>query len=342
MEFLFISLIKIVAIVLYVYALLRVMGSASTWVKLGGIVVAFALIQAAFIFQPGGVQILNDFDKGLLIQSCTITMVALGLNLIYGFNGQFSLGQYGFYAIGAYAAADVTYRWNIGDPRGLIGLTLLVLLVAVSIWGVRRFLSTFRGVPVLSAFTLYLLGTIVAVAIAVVLTALIIPAVEPLFGTADAPGILRSWLAMQITFFFAVLLAGAVAAEIAFLFGLPVLTLGSDYFGIATLGFTIVVGTLLVNSDTILPFAEMRGGRGMIGIPKLSDTIWFWAFLFLLLTIVVLRNLVYSSTGRAITSVREDETAAKVMGISRNSAGSPESRTSWKIPSTSGFGKSAK
>ncbi len=37
-----------------------------------------------------------------------MAMVALGLNLIYGFNGQFSLGQWGFYGIGAYTAADIT------------------------------------------------------------------------------------------------------------------------------------------------------------------------------------------------------------------------------------------
>jgi len=69
----------------------------------------------------------------------------------------------------------------------------------------------------------------------------------------------------------------------------------------------------MINSDTILPFPEMKGGRGMIGIPKL--TTWFWAFFFLMVTIIVMRNLIYSSTGRAIISVREDETAAKAMGI---------------------------
>jgi branched-chain amino acid transport system permease protein len=51
----------------------------------------------------------------------------------------------------------------------------------------------------------------------------------------------------------------------------------------------------------------------MIGIPKL--TTWLWAFDFLLLVLVIMRNLVHSSAGRAIVSVREDETAAKVMGI---------------------------
>ena len=72
------------------------------------------------------------------------------------------------------------------------------------------------------------------------------------------------------------------------------------------------------NSDTILPFPEMKGGRGMIGIPKL--TTWVSAFVFLVLVIVIVRNFVRSSTGRATLSVREDETAAKAMGI--NVAGS--------------------
>jgi branched-chain amino acid transport system permease protein len=42
---------------------------------------------------------------------------------------------------------------------------------------------------------------------------------------------------------------------------------------------------------------------------------WFWVFFFMLLVIVVMRNMIRSSTGRAVMSVREDETAAKAMGI---------------------------
>ena len=48
---------------------------------------------------------------------------ALGLNLIYGFSGQFSLGHIGFYAIGAYASALVTKDyasvWSGGQVGGL-------------------------------------------------------------------------------------------------------------------------------------------------------------------------------------------------------------------------------
>ena len=81
--------------------------------------------------------VLNNFWRGLIFWGAAITMVALGLNLIYGFNGQFSLGQYGFYAIGAYTSADVTFRWVRNDPSGVIvalfgSLLTIAFILAVS------------------------------------------------------------------------------------------------------------------------------------------------------------------------------------------------------------------
>ena len=309
---LLISIVKIAVVMAWVYGLLRVMGHASKWVKIGGVIALFAVVQIAILF-PLNSPILNNFDTGLLFQACTITMVSLGLNLIYGFNGQFSLGQWGFYGIGAYTAADITYRWTNGDAGGLLVAGIGVVLIGLVILGLNRVLSRFRGLPVLSAFTLYLIGVAIAGAVAFFVGASLSPLLASLFGTSDVPGILRGDLAVQVVFVLSVLIAGAFAAEVAFLFGLPVLTLGSDYFGIATLGFTIVVNTLMVNSDTILPFPEMKGGRGMVGIPQV--TTWFYAFVFLLGVVVVMRNVMHSSTGRAILSVREDETASKAMGI---------------------------
>jgi branched-chain amino acid transport system permease protein len=166
---------------------------------------------------------------------------------------------------------------------------------------------------VLSAFTFYLIALVAVGIVAVKLGAILSPLCAPYFGTADAPGFLASPVVLQVVFFFAIIFAGAFAAEVSFIFGLPVLSLGSDYFGIATLGFAIIVKTLLVNSDTILPFPEMKGGRGMIGITKLTS--WAWVFVFFVLVIVIIRNFVRSSTGRATLAVREDEIAARAMGI---------------------------
>jgi branched-chain amino acid transport system permease protein len=315
LAFLVVSILKIVGIIAWIYGVVRALGHPSRWVKLAGILGGFGIVQIA-ISVPLGVgnsPAFSDFDSGLLFQACAIAMVSLGLNLIYGFNGQFSLGQWGFYGIGAYTAADITYRWTSGDAKGLVVVGLGVTLGALLILGVQRILRRYQGVPVLSAFTLYLLGSAAVWAFATMVGHWVNPLLSPLLGSPDAPGVLTRGLPLQLVYLLAVLLAGAFAAEVSFLFGLPVLTLGSDYFGIATLGFTIVVNTLMINSDTILPFPEMKGGRGMIGIPKL--TTWFWAFSFLIAIVIVMRNIIHSSTGRAIMSVREDETASKVMGI---------------------------
>ncbi len=313
--YIILSIVKIAAILAYLYGLMWVLGHSKFWVKILGLVVAFGIIQLALTIKVGTDTILSSFDSGLLFQACAMTMVSLGLNLIYGFNGQFSLGQWGFYGLGAYAASDISYRWSRGDANGLLVMAFGVTLAGLAVFGVKRLLKKVNGIPVLSTFTMYLVGTIVAVILAVVLGGLISPAFKPLLGNGVNVGPLAQGIPMQIVMFLAVILGGVFAAEVSFLFGLPVLTLGSDYFGIATLGFAIVVYTLMVNSDTVLPFPEMKGGRGMLGIPQMGAYSWLWAFVFIVLVMVIMRNIIRSTVGRMILSVREDEIAAKAMGI---------------------------
>ncbi|GAP07204.1 MAG TPA: branched-chain amino acid ABC transporter permease [Anaerolinea thermolimosa] len=275
----------------------------SSLLFLGGALAFFIVVQALI-----SLNVLTAFWNTILRIGGVMAIVSIGLNLIYGFNGQFSLGQWGFYAIGAYSAADITYRWtNNASTDGLIVLLLIVLLVGTSILLLYRLLSRIRGLDALSAFTVYLLAAIGLSVASVQLGRVIAP---PVNGLLQA---LPPDVATTIVFILAVLIGGLLAAEVSFLFGLPVLTLGSDYFGIATLGFTIIVKVLLDNSDTLLGFTEMKGARGMIGIPKVTS--WFWVMFFLVLVLVITRNLIHSSTGRAIISVREDEIAAKAMGI---------------------------
>lgn len=270
----------------------------------GGALLVFLVIQIGI-----SAGVLNDFWNTIIRLGAVMAIVSLGLNLIYGFNGQFSLGQWGFYALGAYVAADITYRWTNEDSAlGLAVVLLGVLLVAASILLLRGVLNRIRGLDALSAFTIYLTATLIMAVVALFIGRSLL---DPLLtGILLA---LPTALSNQIVFVLAVICAAIFAAEVSFLFGLPVLTLGSDYFGIATLGFTIIVKVLLDNSDTMLGFEEMKGARGMIGIPKLTS--WFWVFLALLIVVIITRNLLHSSYGRAIVSVREDEIAAKAMGI---------------------------
>ncbi|MEQ8235153.1 MAG: branched-chain amino acid ABC transporter permease [Syntrophomonadaceae bacterium] len=97
------------------------------------------------------------------------------------------------------------------------------------------------------------------------------------------------------------------AALAGLLIGMPTLRLKGDYLAIATLGFGEMIRVILQNIDYV------GGPSGILGIEKL--TTWPWLFGGTLVTLVVIVNLVNSSYGRAIISVREDEVAAELMGI---------------------------
>jgi len=271
----------------------------------GGLIGFFLVVQILML-----VGVITSFLSTILSLATVLAIVSIGLNLIYGFNGQFSLGQWGFYAIGAYSAADITYRWtNNKDSSALIILLLTVVLVGMAILVIYKTLSRLRGLDTLSAFVIYLLAAFGLTYLSVVVGSALTPVINSILTA------LPSSVSFTIVYLLAVVIAGLVAAEISYLFGLPVLTLGSDYFGIATLGFTIIVKVLLDNSDTLLGFEEMKGARGMIGIPKVDDWGWAAVFAFFMLVVIITRNLLHSSYGRAIISIREDEIASKAMGI---------------------------
>ncbi len=281
---------------------MKKISKSSLWF-LGSAFVIYALLQILV-----SSDVLNTFWNTIIRLGAVMAIVSIGLNLIYGFNGQFSLGQWGFYAIGAYAAADVTYRWDVDKTaNGLVVLLLGTILSGVAILWLHQRISKVRGLDPLSAFTIYLTTVIALSAFSWWVGLLITPVITGMLMA------LPSAVSMQIVFILGVLGSAVLAAEISYLFGLPILSLGSDYFGIATLGFTIIVKVLLDNSDTLLGFVEMKGARGMVGIPKVTEL--FWVFFFLMLVIILVRNLLRSSYGRAIISVREDEIAAKAMGI---------------------------
>jgi branched-chain amino acid transport system permease protein len=104
------------------------------------------------------------------------------------------------------------------------------------------------------------------------------------------------------------IIAGCLAAALAgFIIGVPTLRLNGDYLAIATLGFGEIIRVILQNIDYV------GGPAGIMGIQKL--TTWPWLFGATILTIFVIVNLINSSYGRAIISVREDEIASELMGI---------------------------
>lgn len=104
------------------------------------------------------------------------------------------------------------------------------------------------------------------------------------------------------------LFGGGIAAAIAgLLVGIPTLRLRGDYLAIATLGMGEIIRVIILNAGFV------GGARGFTDIP--AWTTFTWVFLVAGACILVVRNLIRSTLGRAIIAVREDEDAAAAMGI---------------------------
>ncbi|NML14654.1 branched-chain amino acid ABC transporter permease [Azohydromonas caseinilytica] len=105
------------------------------------------------------------------------------------------------------------------------------------------------------------------------------------------------------------LLAGMVAPSlVAFLIGKPTLRLSGVYLAMATLGFGEVVRILILNTE------DWTGGAlGLNGIPQLTQ--WWHVALAVVLALFALWQLRRTRIGRAFEAIKEDETAAALMGI---------------------------
>ena len=123
----------------------------------------------------------------------------------------------------------------------------------------------------------------------------------------------------------AIVCAGLVAALFAWLIGLPVLRLKSDYLAIATLGFAEILraifqwqklgritnGANMIKSFPTFSSFNITGADGGV-VLRLSTFVPFFVATVCLVLIVLLIN---SSYGRAFKAIRDDEIAAEAMGI---------------------------
>ena len=169
-------------------------------------------------------------------------ILALSLNLIYGFTGLFSLGHAGFIAIGAYVSA----------------LCILSPEQKEMMW-------------------------------------ILEPIIWP-FSDLFTP------------FWVSALAGGLVATIFAFIIAVPVLRLGDDYLGIATLGFAEIIRVLIVNATSIT-----NGSLGIKGIPGHASLLS--CYIWMLFTLIVLSRLIFSNYGNVMRCIRDNEIAARVMGI---------------------------
>lgn len=169
-------------------------------------------------------------------------ILALSLNLIYGFTGLFSLGHAGFIAIGAYVSA----------------LCILSPEQKEMMW-------------------------------------ILEPIIWP-FSELFTP------------FWVSALAGGLVATIFAFIIAVPVLRLGDDYLGIATLGFAEIIRVIIVNATSVT-----NGSLGIKGIPGHASLLS--CYIWMLFTLIVLSRLIFSNYGNVLRCIRDNEIAARVMGI---------------------------
>lgn len=132
-----------------------------------------------------------------------------------------------------------------------------------------------------------------------------------------------------IPFWLSLPVAGTFAAIAGCFIGYPTLRMRGDYLAIVTLGFGEIVRIIINNWMSLT-----NGPNGILGIKppgvywlnfdnfsiehiwlKQLDMLYYVIFLLVIVTIIAVRRLNYSRIGRAWEAIREDETAAELMGV---------------------------
>lgn len=258
-------------------------------------------------------------------------IVALGVNMQWGYAGLFNVGVVGFLALGGLAPVlialpPVEGAWAAGGPRLLMALAvgLGTLALAKIIWGRTR-----RGLAV----------AVVLIAGLLAYRWLFGPAATAIeannssrYGNIGGLGlpVLLSWL-----------VGGFFAAAAAWAVGKVALGLRSDYLAIATLGIGEIIVAVLRNEEWLA-----RGVNNITGVPRpvpyeinlqqnpdfidfaarwgfgVAEASGIWVklcylslFLVVLLSIILLAELALKSPwGRMMRAIRDNETASEAMG----------------------------
>ncbi|MGV3741618.1 MAG: ABC transporter permease subunit [Burkholderiaceae bacterium] len=242
---------------------------------------AVFLIAFPFVASSFGNSWVRIMDFALLY-----IMLALGLNIVVGFAGLLDLGYIAFYAIGAYLAG------LLASPQFAVVL--------------ESFVSQY-------------------------------PAVGESLVAMFGPEIAQNGIHLPI--WVIVPLAAVLAAFFGALLGAPTLKLRGDYLAIVTLGFGEIIRIFMNNLngpvnitngpqginmiDPVRVFGISLSGEagsqatvqiGSYAMPSVNAYYFLFLFLCVLIVFVSVR-LQNSRLGRAWIAIREDEVAAKAMGI---------------------------
>jgi branched-chain amino acid transport system permease protein len=262
-------------------------------------------------------------------------VMALGVNISWGYAGLYNVGTMGFVALGGLATVLVATQptggaWQAGGVRILAALVFGALVIAAAAWLHRRIPKGGRRTAALAvllvagfyAYRLILDPAVMAVEA-------INPALQGNLGGLGLP-VLLSWP-----------VGGLLAAGAGWLIGKTALGLRSDYLAIATLGIAEIVIAVLKNEDWL-----DRGVKNIVNIPRpvpyevdlqanpafvsfmsgvgadpgaasgiVVKLLYAGLFLAVLLILVWLSQAALNSPwGRMMRAIRDNEMAAAAMG----------------------------
>jgi len=296
-------------------------------------ILLFALVACLFIgtgFVQSWNTTLSIFNMGLIS-----AIMALGVNMQWGYAGLFNVGVMGFVALGGLAAVLVSMppveeAWAAGGLQVLLGLVLgaATIVLAILAWsrlphGMVRTIALL--VILIGGF--FLFRAVFDAGVAGVEA--VNPSSTGYLGGLGLPVIL-AWP-----------VGGLLAAGAAWIIGKTALGLRSDYLAIATLGIAEIIIAVLKNEDWLA-----RGVKNVTGIPRpvpyevdLQRTEWFlnlaerigaspvtfasifvklcYASLFILVLLILIwlsEKAWNSPWGRMMRAIRDNEVSASAMG----------------------------
>lgn len=284
-----------------------------------------------------GVGFVQSWNLALTILNMGLVsaIMALGVNMQWGYAGLFNTGVMGFVALGGLAtvlvsAQPVQEAWAAGGPRVLVAMLIGAGVIAGAIQIYRRMAA---GLPrtlavaawVVAGFWIYRLARDPAVNAIEAVS----PAATGYLGGLGLP-ILIAWP-----------VGGLLAAGAAWIVAKTALGLRSDYLAIATLGIAEIIIAILKNEDWLtrgvknvtelprpVPYeVDLRGqawisdyaaATGMSAdefasvVVKLCYTGLFLAVLVIVL--VLAERALNAPWGRMMRAIRDNEIAAEAMG----------------------------
>ena len=293
----------------------------------------FALV-ALMIVITGFVQ---SWNTAILILNMGLisAIMALGVNLQWGFAGLFNVGVMGFVALGGLATVLVSMpptpeAWSAGGLQVIAGLLCGVAVIVITAMVLKRMKKS--HLRTLLVLTILIVGFFVYRAVfdgGVAAVEAVDPASTGYLGGLGLP-ILFAWP-----------MGGVLAAGAAWIIGKTALGLRSDYLAIATLGIAEIILAVMKNEDWLargvknvsgLPrpvpyeidlqkdagFVEQAASLGLDPVTasglyiKLSYSMLFAGVLILIL--VMAQLALNSPWGRMMRAIRDNEVAAEAMG----------------------------